>query len=77
MTGRTATFTHVNGTISCFRNKCLQNWHFPMNIPFWIINQFVCFLRLVFDEVSTAIRKLRRTCSTDIILDREHFFQIL
>ena len=28
-----------------------------MNIPLWIINQFVCFLRsVVFDKVSTAIR---------------------
>ena len=25
-TGRAATFTRVNGTVSCFCNKRLQNW---------------------------------------------------
>ena len=23
---RVARFTHVNDTVSCFSNKCLQNW---------------------------------------------------
>ena len=26
MSYRAATFTHVNGTVSCLCNKCLQNW---------------------------------------------------
>ena len=31
---RAATFTHVNGTVSCFCNKCLENWPTVyMNLP--------------------------------------------
>ena len=41
-----------------------------MNIPLWIINQFVCF---AFDKVSTAIR-----ITADMLngqeYDRQHFF---
>ena len=43
-----------------------------MNVPLWIINQFVCF---AFDKVSTAIR-----ITADMLIkqeyDRQHFFLI-
>ena len=33
-TTRAATFTRVNGTVSCFCNKCLQNWPTTRTLPY-------------------------------------------
>ena len=77
---RAAKFTRVNGTVSCFCNKRLQNWpSVYTNLPcdqgsgllIAISNEYPALDRqtvCLFSQIRLYLVELWQTCSTDSIL---------